>query len=206
MNKMQLGRLIKQEPNAKALARKLGVSYRKLLYWLDKHDIPHRSSNYNGGRTTNSAGYILVFVGKGAKGATAGGYVYEHRQVVEQYLGRPLRRDEHVHHQNGDKSDNQIENLKVLSHQKHAVEHREPDGLRKGSSIHRSSVYSLVKTGTNIRTIAKKVGLSVPTVQKMVREFGHFTCPVCSRDFNIWKALGVHFRLSHPMEYQKVNQ
>lgn len=33
-------------------------------------------------------------------------WVYAHRWVMEQALGRPLRRDEHVHHRNGQKDDN----------------------------------------------------------------------------------------------------
>ena len=38
----------------------------------------------------------------------------EHRALMEQHLGRKLNRDEVVHHINGNKRDNSIENLQVM--------------------------------------------------------------------------------------------
>lgn len=52
------------------------------------------------------------------------GYVAEHRYVMEQHLGRMLERNEHVHHINGDKLDNRLENLVVLTKAAHHALHK----------------------------------------------------------------------------------
>ena len=51
------------------------------------------------------------------------GYVMEHRYVVEKYLGRILRDDEIVHHIDGNKRNNAIENLMVMTQSEHAKLH-----------------------------------------------------------------------------------
>jgi hypothetical protein len=66
-----------------------------------------------------SKGYVLAYA-PDHPCATNRGYVYEHRLVMERELGRFLRRDEHVHHRNGKRWDNRIENLERLDASEHA--------------------------------------------------------------------------------------
>ena len=76
------------------------------------------SANHNwaGGRYQLGSGYVAINTGIGT-------YALEHRAVMEGHLGRPLRPDEHVHHRNGIKSDNRLENLEILSVADHARRH-----------------------------------------------------------------------------------
>ncbi len=49
----------------------------------------------------------------------------EHRIIMENILGKKLNRDEHVHHINGNKTDNRIKNLTILSaSEHHQLHHR----------------------------------------------------------------------------------
>ena len=72
-----------------------------------------------GKEITTAAGYIKVFVGIGYLGAPKNGWIYKHRLVMQEEIGRPLKEWEIVHHIDRNKSNNDKANLKVLS----TVEH-----------------------------------------------------------------------------------
>jgi hypothetical protein len=50
--------------------------------------------------------------------------VPEHRLIMARTLGRWLTKEEHVHHINGNKTDNRPENLRIMNWTEHSKEHR----------------------------------------------------------------------------------
>lgn len=83
--------------------------------WKEKfRDRPER-------RHPTNHGYIKVFIGIHHPMADKRGEIYEHRLVMSQYLGRSLQRWEHVHHKDGNKTNNSLNNLELHSESKHAT-------------------------------------------------------------------------------------
>ena len=71
-----------------------------------------KSPNWQGGKVVNSEGYVRIYKPEHPK-ADHYGYVSEHRFVMEESIGRPLESYETVHHINGVRGDNRLENLQL---------------------------------------------------------------------------------------------
>lgn len=76
-----------------------------------------------GGRSVDKDGYIRVSSPEHPHAWGSSKYVYEHRLVMEKVVGRYLKTDEHVHHKNGIKHDNRVDNLELVSDKDHLRGH-----------------------------------------------------------------------------------
>lgn len=81
-----------------------------------------KNYHWSGGRKLHSDGYILVYQPLHPM-RDANGFVLEHRLVYEKYVGRYLSSEEIIHHVNGNKTDNRIENLELMTRAEHALTH-----------------------------------------------------------------------------------
>lgn len=81
-----------------------------------------KGPNWRGGVKTTKKGYRMVLC-PGHHRADAGGYVMEHILVWESESGTTLPENCCIHHLNGIKCDNRIENLCVMLHGAHTAFH-----------------------------------------------------------------------------------
>ena len=82
-----------------------------------KARVGPKSSRWKGGIKIHTLGYIMIRIPNHP--SAIGGYVFQHRLIMERHLKRFLNPNEHVHHINGLKHDNRLENLQLLTQSGH---------------------------------------------------------------------------------------
>ena len=80
--------------------------------------IREKAPSWKGGKWKDKDGYIHIY-NPNHPFAQKKGYIAEHRLVIEKFLGRYLEPWEQVHHINGIKDDNRLENLELVIRKKH---------------------------------------------------------------------------------------
>ena len=104
------------------IAREVGTVGREVKKFLRRHgvtkDFPTTKTGEKHyawkGRTVDKDGYVLLHVKGHPNARKHTNYIFEHRLVMEAFLGRYLLPAEVVHHINGVKHDNRIENLQLF--------------------------------------------------------------------------------------------
>ena len=133
--------LAQQQVSHAEIGRRFGTSQCKVSRLLEKENIvssrgrSRRRENHGswkGGRIKMAQGYMAVLIDADDEMASMrlhNGYVLEHRLVMARSLGRPLTKNENVHHINGIKDDNRLENLELWTRP-------QPRGVRADQASH----------------------------------------------------------------------
>jgi len=100
------------------------------------HAVSTAHGRWNEGQLITSQGYVAVRVGAdhphawGPPTLRSHRYAYEHVVVMIEHLQRPLCSGEIIHHKNGDRRDNRLENLDLMTQSEHMRLH---NNERKGT-------------------------------------------------------------------------
>ena len=106
----------------------------------------------------------------GSKGANNRGYILKYRYLMSKYLGRDLDSNEYVHHINGNKYDDRIENLTLMSASEHTKFHIENGDVCIGKrKLDYDAIRLLMEGGFGYKKISKILGYKTSSVSKACR-------------------------------------
>ena len=132
--------------------------------------------NYKGYRRRTPKGYIVLYRPDHPM-ADKSGLIMEHRVVMEEALGCYLPKGMAVHHINGIKDDNRIENLAVMTHSAHSALHNKRDKKYKRGKenplykeFDTDAAKEMRTQGYTIKAICEHFGISKSKYWKEMRE------------------------------------
>lgn len=88
----------------------------------------NKSNRWKGGRANIASGYVMLLISRNPRR-----YVFEHRHIMEILLKRSLTTSEIVHHKNGIRNDNRVENLEVMTRAAHCLLHEPRSHFLQGN-------------------------------------------------------------------------
>jgi len=139
------------------------ASKRDDIKWKEVASVGEGNPNYSGGKYIDDKGYVRVLMPEHPKNIK--GYVYEHRIVIEEYVGRMLHPWESVHHINEVKCDNRVENLYLCTAKEHSAIHREGS---KPSQEHRQALRdSMNRRNQEMKRNPRKKALRPPKYPRL---------------------------------------
>ena len=149
------------------------------LRCIGRAQVGNANPSYSGGRHVLSIGYVVVLM-PDHPDADVRGYVLEHRLVMERHIGRRLVNGEIVHHINGLRDDNRIENLELMSsHEEHLrLHHHPPIGKQLSGESHPMAILkekdvvnirSRVESGECQRRLAEEFMVSASTISNIIK-------------------------------------
>lgn len=106
----------------------------------------------------------------------------EHRFIMEKYLGRKLTSDEVIHHINGLKYDNRIENLEIMSRSEHSRMHFAGKSKKEATKKKISETRKGVSNSAVRKLTDKDVIFIIQNYKPKDKEFG---ARALARKFNI---------------------
>jgi len=110
-----------QNKSLREIAKIMGISYSGGLRWyITRYSIPTKSridsmviaKGQKHLQERFSQGYKYVYK-PNHQNRNQKGWIFEHRYVMSEKLGKPLKKDDVVHHIDGNKLNNDIENLEL---------------------------------------------------------------------------------------------
>lgn len=136
-NRISNEELLKEFPGRTYLsiykkARRLGLKKDPEIKFLNQSNARKREKccNWNGGRTKTNKGYIQILKPEHPR-ADSRGYVMEHIVIFEAETGINVPENCVVHHLNGNKQDNRIENLCLMQFGAHSTYHNRKRSEKK---------------------------------------------------------------------------